>query len=145
VDDDPLVRDSLKDVLESAGYTVTPGENGRQALTLAKQSSFDLVLLDLNMPVMNGWDTFERFTSEHPFIPVIIVTARPNQLFTSLNAGAGALLEKPMDIPTLLGTMERLLAESGEQRLARLTGKSTEFHYKPAVRRDENEQAAAKS
>jgi len=56
------------------------------------------------MPVKNGWDTFEQLTREHPLIPVIIATARPNQLFTAINAGVGALLEKPMDIPMLLRT-----------------------------------------
>jgi CheY-like chemotaxis protein len=90
------------------------------------------VLLDLNMPVKNGWDTFEQLTREHPLLPIIIATARPNQLFTALSAGAGALLEKPMDIPTLLQTMEKLLAESAEQRLARLAGKETVFHYQSA-------------
>jgi DNA-binding response OmpR family regulator len=133
VDDDPTVRDSLNDVLLAEGYVVIPAENGQQALDLANQSAVDLVLLDLNMPVKNGWDTFERLTSEHPLIPIIIITARPNQLFTALSAGAGALLEKPMDIPTLLRAMAELLAETAEQRLARLVGKKTEFHYQPAV------------
>jgi len=91
------------------------------------------VLLDLNMPVKNGWDTFEQLTREHPLIPIIIATARPNQLFTALSAGVGALLEKPMDIPTLLQAMAKLLVETAEQRLARLVGKKTEFHYKPAT------------
>lgn len=137
VDDDPTVRESLNDVLVAEGYVVVLAENGQQALDLAKKLLFDLVLLDLNMPIKNGWDTFERFTADHPFIPIIIVTARPNQLFTALSAGAGALLEKPMDIPTLLRTMEQLLAEPAEQRLARLVGKKTEFHYMPAtVRHD---------
>ena len=135
VDDDSTVRDSLNDVLVSRGYSVIPAENGQQALALANESSVDLVLLDLNMPVKNGWDTFEQLTREHPLIPVIIATARPNQLFTALGAGAGALLEKPMDIPTLLRTMEKLLAETAEQRLARLAGKETEFLYKPATAR----------
>ena len=85
------------------------------------------------MPIKNGWDTFERLTAEHPLIPIIIVTARPNQLFTALNAGAGALLEKPMDIPTLLRAMEKLLVETAEQRLARLAGKKTEFYYQSAT------------
>ena len=133
VDDDPTVRDSLNDVLVSEGYFVIPAENGQQALDLAKKLPVDLVLLDLNMPIKNGWDTFERLTAEQPFLPIIIVTARPNQLFTALSAGAGALLEKPMDIPTLLRTMEQLLAEPAEQRLARLVGKKTEFHYQPAT------------
>jgi DNA-binding response OmpR family regulator len=133
VDDDPTVRDSLNDVLLAEGYFVMAAENGQVALNLAAQASVDLVLLDLNMPVKNGWDTFEQFTREHPLIPVIIATARPNQLFTALSAGAGALLEKPMDIPTLLRTMEKLLAETDEQRLARLAGKQAAFHYKPAT------------
>ena len=92
----------------------------------------DLVLLDLNMPVKNGWETFQQLTSEHPLIPIIIATARPNQLFPALGAGAGALLEKPLDIPMLLRTMTKLLAESANQKLARLAGKGTEFHYQAA-------------
>jgi len=133
VDDDPAVRDSLTDVLAAEGFFVIPAENGQQAIDLANKSPVDLVLLDLNMPVKNGWDTFERLTAEHPLIPIIIATARPNQLFTALNAGVGALMEKPMDIPTLLRTMEELLVETCEQRLARLAGRITEFHYKPAT------------
>jgi two-component system, OmpR family, response regulator len=133
VDDDPVVRDSLKDVLVPEGYVVIPAENGKQALDLVSKSTVNLVLLDLNMPVKSGWDTFEHLTREHPLIPIIIVTARPNQLFAAVSAGVGALLEKPMDIPVLLRTMEKLLAESAEQRLARLAGVQTEFHYKAAT------------
>jgi CheY-like chemotaxis protein len=133
VDDDPTVRDSLHDLLAGEGYSIIPAANGRQALELANTVSVDLVLLDLNMPVKNGWETFEQLTREHPLIPIIIVTARPNQLFTAIAAGAGALLEKPMDIPTLIQTMQTLLAEPAEQRLARLVGKKAEFHFKPAT------------
>lgn len=134
VDDDTNVRDSLNDVFLAEGYCcVIPAENGQQALDFANESPVDLVVLDLNMPVKNGWDTFEQFTREHPLIPVIVATARPNQLFTALSAGAGALLEKPMDIPVLLRTMEELLSESTEQRLSRLAGIATEFRYQPAT------------
>jgi DNA-binding response OmpR family regulator len=135
VDDDATVRDSLTDALAAEGYFVTPAENGQQALDLANRSRVDLVLLDLNMPVKNGWDTFEMLTAEHPLIPIIIATARPNQVFTALNAGAGALLEKPLDIPTLLRTIEQLMAEPAELRLARLAGKETDFHYRPGSAR----------
>jgi DNA-binding response OmpR family regulator len=133
VDDDPTVRHSLNDVLVAESYVVILAENGEQALQLTTQLTFDLVLLDLNMPVKNGWATFERLSAEHPLIPTIIITARPNQVFTALSAGAGALLEKPMDIPTLLGTIKHLLAETAEQRRARSVGKQTEFHYKPTT------------
>ncbi len=133
VDDDPVVRDSLNNVLLIEGCFVIPAENGQQALDLASQSPVDLVLLDLNLPVKNGWDTFEELTREYPTLPIIIITARPNQFFTAVSAGAGALLEKPMDIPALLQTMRKLLAETPEQRLARLTGKISNFHYQPAT------------
>lgn len=132
VDDDPTMHGSLKDLLVGEGYFVICAENGQQALELANRFPFDLILLDLNMPVKNGWDTFGELTADHPLIPIIIVTARPKQLFTALGAGAGGLLEKPMDIPTLLRTMEKLLAEPAEKRLARLAGVETDFHYQPA-------------
>jgi CheY-like chemotaxis protein len=133
VDDDSAVCNSLKDVLLSEGYLVATAANGQQALDLVSRSSVDLVLLDLNMPVKNGWDTFEHLTRAHPLIPIIIATARPNQLFTAISAGVGALLEKPMDIPVLIRTIEKLLAETAEQRLARLAGQETDFHYKAAA------------
>jgi|GEM_PF-909195 len=133
VDDDPTVRDSLKEVLAGEGYCVIPAENGQEALDLAARLPVDLAVLDLNMPVKNGWDTFQQLTLEYPLIPIIIATARPNQLFAALGAGAGALLEKPMDIPMLLRTMEKLLAETPGQRLARLAGVEAEFRYQAAT------------
>lgn len=129
VDDDAGVRGSLSEVLVSEGYMVIPAHDGQQAIQLAASIEVDLVLLDLNMPHMNGWDTFEQLTREHPLLPIIIVTARPNQLFTAVGAGAGALMEKPLDIPTLLATICRLVAEPDEVRLARLAGRETKFYY----------------
>ena len=133
VDDDVSVRESLHDLLVDEGYAVTCAGNGEEAIQLVNQWPIDLILLDLNMPVKNGWDTFEVLTNEHPFIPVIIATARPNQYFMALNAGAGALMEKPMDIPTLLHTMKTLLTESAERRLQRLVGQNPDFHFKASV------------
>lgn len=131
-DDDASVRGSLSDVLVSEGYVVIPANDGQQALELAASDQIDLVLLDLNMPVKNGWDTFEQLSRHHPLLPVIIVTARPNQLFTAVGAGVGALMEKPMDITVLLRTVKRLLAESADTRLARIAGQETDFHYSAA-------------
>ena len=71
-----------------------------------KKTAIDLVLLDLNMPIKNGWDAFEQLTSENPMLAVIVITARPNQLFTALGSGVSGLLEKPLDFPTLLETRE---------------------------------------
>ena len=132
VDDDAGVRGSLSDVLASEGFVVIPANDGAHALERIAAIPVDLVLLDLNMPRKNGWDTFERLSTEHPLVPVIVITARPNQLFTAMGAGVGALLEKPLDMPTLLGTIRRLLAESAEIRLARLAGRAADFHYSAA-------------
>lgn len=129
VDDDAGVRGSLHDVLVEEGYLVIPANDGQHALELIAFSSIDLVLLDLNMPRKNGWDTFEHLSAEHPLVPVILITARPNQLFTTVGAGVGALLEKPLDIPILLQTITRLLTESDETRLARLAGRDVPFRY----------------
>jgi DNA-binding response OmpR family regulator len=139
VDDDPSVRKMLGRLLIAEGYQVLPAANGQEALDLAAATEIDLVLLDLNLPVKNGWDTFERLTSENPIVPIIIITARPNQLFPALAAGVGALMEKPLDFPKLLETIRGLLDEPMEERLARLAGKPAEFHYLPARPKEESE------
>ncbi len=131
VDDDPVVRGSLGAVLEQEGYQVVPASDGEKALALAAVRQFDLAVLDLNMPVKNGWDTFERLSWDHPLMPVVIITARSNQLFTALGAGVGALLEKPLEIPVFLQTVARLLAEPSEKQLARLSGGAADFTYVP--------------
>lgn len=132
VDDDPAVRESLAHVLISEGYDVLPASNGVEALELTAQNTVDLVLLDLNLPKKNGWDTFELMIKQNPQLPVIIITARPNQLFPALASGAGALMEKPLDFPKLLQTIRDLLAEPIQARVARLSGKPAEFHYMPS-------------
>jgi CheY-like chemotaxis protein len=135
VDDDPSVREMVGRVLLGEGYRVLFATNGLEALAIAATVEIDLVLLDLNMPGQGGWDTFERLTSGNPLIAVIIITARPQQLFTAANEGVGALLEKPLNITELLETMRGLLAESPEARLARLSGKQTDFRYLPSRRK----------
>jgi len=132
IDDDVAVRESLACALSYENYLVLPAADGGEALKVAAATPIDLVLLDLNMPFKSGWDIFERLTAEHPLLPVIIITARPNQLFTALGAGAGALMEKPLDFPELLQTMRRLIAEPTNVRLARLAGRPAEFDYRPA-------------
>jgi DNA-binding response OmpR family regulator len=133
VDDDPSVRQMVGRVLREEGYLVLNAANGAEALGIAETNRIDLILLDLNMPVQNGWDTFERLTARDPLTAVIIITGRPNQLFTSLGAGVGALLEKPFNYPTLLKTVKSLLAESAELRIARLAGEHAGFHYHRAT------------
>jgi CheY-like chemotaxis protein len=131
VDDDSSVREMLTRVLAGEGYLVWAAADGTAALEIAAAAKVDLVLLDLNMPGKNGWDTFERLMAENPLLDVIIITARSNQLFTALGAGVGALLEKPLDFPKLLQTISRLFSEPAESRLARRSGSPADFYHVP--------------
>ena len=120
-DDDDGVRDSLSQVLAMEGYLVIPAASGRQALGYLRSYSPDLALLDLHMPGLDGWRTLERMERRRPFLPVIVITARPNQHRHAAGAGVDALMEKPLDFPRLLQAIADLLAETPQQRLARLT------------------------
>ena len=131
VDDDQSVREMLGRLLTEEGYTVLPAGNGDEALEVANTVEVQLVLLDLNLPIKNGWATFEQLIKTHPLLPVIIITARPNQLFPALASGVGALMEKPLDFPKLFQTIHSLLEESAEKRLDRIAGKPAEFRYVP--------------
>jgi CheY-like chemotaxis protein len=128
-DDDPSVREALGGLLESEGFEVTAAADGHQAVTKFYEQRADLVLLDLNMPVKGGWDTFERLTSIDPLLPVIVITARPDAQATARAAGAAALMQKPLDIPVLLEAMRYFLAQPAEQRLSRLTTYQPHTHY----------------
>ena len=124
VDDDPSVVAALSGVLRSEGYDVIQAFDGQAALeNFHTVGGASLVLLDLNMPVKSGWDAFEQFTETHPLLPIIIITARPDQYPLAAAAGVAALMEKPLDIPLLLETMGKLLAEPTEARLARIAGR----------------------
>jgi DNA-binding response OmpR family regulator len=129
VDDEPSVRETIGRVLAAEGFEVSLAANGVEALEIAASRRVDLVILDLNMPALGGWDTFERLTFDNPFLSVIIVTARPNQLFAALGAGAVALLEKPFDYPKLIEEIRSALKESAKVRLQRLAGRQSDFHY----------------
>src|SRR5258708_4749476 len=90
-DDDEAVRQSLRRVLSGHGYEVVLAADGQSALEQFDPGKIDLLLLDLDLPVRNGWDTFARITSESPTLPVIIITGQSDQLHIAVAAGAGAL------------------------------------------------------
>lgn len=136
VDDDPCVRDSLCAVLTGEGYEVRTAENGVRALELAALRNVDLVLLDLNMPVKDGWATLQALSRDYPALPVALLTARPNQLFPALAAGVAALLEKPLDIPHLLRTIRQLLDEPAQAQARRSAGRKADFYYRSPLQHE---------
>jgi CheY-like chemotaxis protein len=136
VDDDAAIRRILVRLLSEEDYLVLTAANGLEALVMAGSAKFDLVLLDLNMPVKDGWETFEQLSAKHPLMPIILITARPNQFFPALAAGAGALLEKPLDFTKLFQTIQELMEEAEDVRRARAAGRATAFNHVPAIPRE---------
>lgn len=132
VDDDVSVRDSLKKVLQEVGYKVTVAAGGLEALGRCMQEQIDLVLLDVNLPNQSGWEVFEPLSTHYPLLPIIVITGLPNQYPMALASGAGALMEKPIEVPPLLKTMEELLSEPEESRLRRLRGRQFDTRFVPA-------------
>jgi DNA-binding response OmpR family regulator len=120
-DDDPGVREMLGRVLESEHYTVTYAKSGREASSRFIAHPPDLVLLDLNMPDQDGWAAFRLMNVAHPMLPVIVITARPNQYPEAADLGVDGLMEKPLNLEVLLQAIRDLLAETEAERVRRLT------------------------
>lgn len=120
VDDDPSVSQSLAHVLQSEGFEVECARSGRDGVRRFMAAPPHLVLLDLHMPGKDGWHAFELMEKYQPLVPVIVITARPNQFERARAAGIDALMEKPLDLPLLLQTIRDLLDESESARVARL-------------------------
>ena len=100
VEDDADIREAVASVLESEGYTVLIAENGEQALAVLERGQPCVVLLDLMMPVMTGWDFMKVVKSTQRFddMPVVVVSA-----YTEKPAeGVRRVLKKPLDVNKLL-------------------------------------------
>jgi CheY-like chemotaxis protein len=111
-DDDESVRESLCKLLHGEGYQVAAVANGAETVETfcREQNQIDLLLVDLNMPLKNGWATLDRLLEVNPSLPVLIVTGQPNQYEMAEAAGVTALVEKPIDVPSLLQLIHKLLA-----------------------------------
>ncbi|MDH4207901.1 MAG: response regulator, partial [Anaerolineae bacterium] len=105
VDDNEMNRDTLSRHLERQGHTVAVAENGRQALAMVKTHFFDLVLLDIMMPEMNGYQVLQRLKDDDTWrdIPVIMISALDeiDSVVRCIEMGAEDYLPKPFD-PVLL-------------------------------------------
>lgn len=114
VDDDPDVRDSLGRALRSAGYSVTLVSNGGDALDALARSPVDLIVLDVLMPVLDGFEVCRRLRERGDRTPVLVLTARyaVDDRVTGLEAGADDYLVKPFALRELLARVQALLRRS---------------------------------
>src|SRR5881275_1020863 len=114
VDDDEDIRTLVRELLERAGYTVDEAESGRAALRNLFSSSPALVVLDVTMPDMDGYQTLERIRDLSD-VPVIMLTARTQELerVRGLASGADDYVPKPFGRQELLARIQALLRRSG--------------------------------
>ena len=104
VDDNDEFLDSTKDVLETEGYQVTTAVNGEDAVALAASQPFNIVLMDIKMPGLNGVDSFLKMKAQNPDVQVILLTAyfMEDLILKAQAEGVLAILSKPLDMTKLL-------------------------------------------
>ena len=122
VDDDEAVLKSLKGILESEGYGVDTTQEGRQALARFESQSYDLVLLDIKLPDIEGTKLLQTLHDRFPETVKIMVTGYPTltNAAKSLNSGADAYLMKPVNPRRLLRTVKSRLDQREKTRNSRL-------------------------
>jgi two-component system response regulator MprA len=118
VDDDPDVRDSLRRALGYAGYAVATAANGADALTSVARSPVDLIILDVLMPMLDGFDTCRALRERGDVTPVLTLTALDavDDRVTGLEAGADDYLVKPFALRELLARVNALLRRAQPPR-----------------------------
>lgn len=124
VDDDPDIRDVLEALLESEGFEVVLANDGEQALKAVKKESPDLMILDLLMPVMDGFAVCKQLQdprwSKWKNMPVLILTSvreevsqRRYELETGLSLNVDDYVDKPIDPDVVVDRVKKLLARKG--------------------------------
>jgi CheY-like chemotaxis protein len=123
VEDDPMSRDVITIRLKRAGYEVVGVPDGYLALSSVLARTFDLVLLDMSMPGISGWETAQKLkeSTDTRDIPILGLSAHTmsTDRQKALDAGCSEYDSKPINLPRLLGKIEALLAGSGKAEAAR--------------------------
>ena len=111
VEDNELNRDMLSRRLERKGYTVAIAVDGQQAVDMAAASPYDLILMDMSLPVLDGWEATRRIRATGSKVPIIALTAHAmdGDERKAREAGCDDYDTKPVELPRLLGKMEVLL------------------------------------
>lgn len=116
VDDEPEIRFLTRRMLEKEGHSVTEAENGEMALRMLQKDKPDLILLDVRMPGLNGWEVCRRIKADDKTksIPVVMFTVRTSEedIQKSVDYGANAHINKPFDKEELLELVENMLRRS---------------------------------
>lgn len=113
IEDNEMNRDMLSRRLERRGYQVILAVTGEEGVTMAQSEAPDLILMDLSLPVMNGWEATRRLREDHQtqLIPIIALTAHAmdGDMQKAIESGCDDYDSKPIDLPQLLAKIETLL------------------------------------
>src|SRR4029077_11653971 len=117
IDDDPDIRGLVAELLDRAGFTVEQAEDGRAGLRALHRSPPDLVVLDVSMPDLDGWQTLERIRDLSQ-VPVVMLTARGDELerVRGLQSGADDYVVKPFGRQKLDARVQSLLRGAARGR-----------------------------
>lgn len=109
IDDEPLVRSLLRQILEQAGHTVTEANNGQEGVRCFRENDFDLVITDHGMPVMNGLDAAFRIKKQKPETPIILITGWQTETDATFQkpSGIDEFITKPFDLEKLIELIEK--------------------------------------
>ncbi|NOK12319.1 response regulator [Corallococcus exercitus] len=112
VDDDPDILEALSEILEAEGFEIRRARNGKEALERLEPDPPDLILLDLMMPVMDGWEFAQRMRQKPDFasIPIIVLSADRNVGSKAKDIGAMGHLAKPFELNDLLSMVRQSLS-----------------------------------
>jgi DNA-binding NtrC family response regulator len=116
VDDDPSIRKVMAAILEEKGYRVDTAETGKIAIQKSKTKFYNLALLDIRLPDMEGTELLTQMKQTTPPMIKIMVTGYPSlqNAVEALNRGANAFIIKPLNIDQALGIIEKLLEKQRE-------------------------------
>jgi DNA-binding response OmpR family regulator len=111
IDDDPSIREAIGFVLGDEGFQVEEAPNGLAALAAIDRRHPDVILLDMKMPVMDGWEFARRYRARYGRrAPIIVVTAAQDAAQRGADVGADDYLAKPFDLDVLV---QRVIASIG--------------------------------
>ena len=114
VDDEQSIRNTLRDILEFESYIVDEASDGMDCLAKVKQNNYDVIIMDVKMPKLDGMEALEKIQSINPDIPIVIISGHGN-IDTAVEAvkkGAFDFIQKPMDLNRLLITIRNAMDKS---------------------------------